>query len=145
MAYNLPHPRINVDVGNYHTFLFELKAQTGFHGHPWDELICQRGLSHHKGNNLSTGGISYSSVCGGYLTILFLLEVNVIRFIMDYMLYRNQQLSGHGHDDLHLVFPPDLCLIVGEPAEEAALCSASRPCALDDVFSEIYVAVGYAT
>ena len=64
---------------------------------------------------------------------------------MDYMPYRNQQLSGHGHDDLHLVFLPDLCLMVGEPAEEAALCSACRPCALDDVLSEIYVSVGYAT
>ena len=68
---------------------------------------------------------------------MFLLEVNVIRFIMDYMPYRNQQLSGHGHDDLHLVFLPDLCLMVGEPAEEAALCSACRPCALDDVLSEL--------
>ena len=84
MAHNIPHPRINADVGNYHTFLFELRAQTGFHGHPWDGLICRRGRNHHKDNSLSMGGISYSSVCDGCLAILF-LEVNIIGLVVDYM------------------------------------------------------------
>lgn len=54
-----------------------------------------------------------SSVFGGCLTILFLLEVNVIRFIMDYMSYRDQLFSGHCNDDLHFVFLPDLSLVIG--------------------------------
>ncbi|EGN56095.1 hypothetical protein Premu_0619 [Hallella multisaccharivorax DSM 17128] len=50
------------NVGDYRTFLFELKAQTGFHGHPWDKLICERGQSYHKDNSLSMGGISLSPI-----------------------------------------------------------------------------------
>ncbi len=89
------------------------------------------------------GGISCSSVCVGCLTILF-LEVHVNCLVVDYMPCRYQQLPDYGYDDLHLVFLPDLRLVIGEPAEEAVLCPACRPSTLDYVLSEIDVPVDYA-
>ena len=60
---------------------------------------------------------------------------------MQHMPHCDEQFSGHGHEDLHLVFLSDHGLVVGESAEEAVLGAACSPCALDDGLSEIRVAV----
>ncbi len=60
---------------------------------------------------------------------------------MQDMLYGDEQLSCHCHEDFQLVLLADLRQSVGEPAEEAVLGAACSPCALDDGLSEICVAV----
>ena len=94
---------------------------------------------HHKDNSLLAGGISCSSFCLGWFTISG--EVNIICVVMKHMTNGNEHLSCHGHQYLHFVLSPDLRLMVREPAEEAVICPAGCPCALNDGLVEIYISV----
>jgi len=78
---------------------------------------------------------------GGCATIAF-VEVLVVCLVMQHVPYCDEQLAGHRHEDFHLVLPADYGLVVREPAEEAVLCPARSPCALDDGLAEIHIAVG---
>ncbi len=88
-------------------------------------------------------GISCSSVAGGFLTIVF--EVNVIDLVVQDMPCGDKKFSGDGHNDFHHVFLSYLCLMIGEPAEEAVPGPAGRPCAFDDGFPQEGISVGYAS
>ena len=71
-------------------------------------------------------------VCNGCVTIVVGSEVLVVCLIMQHMPDGDEQLACDGHEDFHLVLLADLCLVVGETAEEAVLRPACPPCALDD-------------
>lgn len=77
-------------------------------------------------------GISCSSVAGGFFTIVF--EVNVIDLVVQDMPCGDKKFSGDDHNDFHPVFLSYLCLMIGEPAEEAVPGPVGRPCAFDDGF-----------
>ena len=71
-------------------------------------------------------------VGNGCATIVVGSEVLVVSLVVQHMPYGDEQLSGYCHEDFHLVLLADLCLVVGETAEEAVLRPACPPCALDD-------------
>ena len=56
----------------------------------------------------------------------------------------DEHLSCHSHQNLHLVLFPHLRLMVREPAEEAVLRPADRPCTLYDCLAEIYISMSDA-
>ena len=63
---------------------------------------------------------------------------------MQHMPNGDKHLSCHSHQDLHLVLFSDLCLMVGEPTEEAVFLSAGCPCTLYDCLAEIYISMSDA-
>ena len=60
------------------------------------------------------------------------------------MPHGDEQLSGHCHEDFHLVLLADYRLMIGESTEEAVLGAACSPCALDDCLPQVDVAVSDA-
>lgn len=81
------------------------------------------------------------SVCGGQPAIW--VEVLIVCLVVQHVPDGYEQLARHSHEDFHLVFLADLCLIVGETAEEASLSPARSPGALNDRLPKERVAVGY--
>ena len=69
-------------------------------------------------------------------------EVNIFHFVVEYVPCCDQQLSGYGNKDFHLVFLPDLSLMIREPAEEAVSGPAGSPCTFNDGPSEEDISVG---
>ena len=70
------------------------------------------------------------------------VEVPVVGLVVQHVPHGDEQFARHGDEDFHFVFPADLGLMVGEPAEEAALRATRAPCALDKCLSQERVAVG---
>ena len=71
-------------------------------------------------------------VSDGCVTIVIGSEVLVVCLVMQHMPYGDEQFSGYCHEDLHLVLFANLCLMVGEAAEETVLGTTCSPCTLDD-------------
>ena len=77
----------------------------------------------------------------GCFTIVFDREVLVVGLVVKHMPYGYEQFACYSYEDFHLVLLADLCLMEGESAEEAVLCSACSPCTLDDGLSQEYIAM----